>query len=171
MAYTVPAAAQIGQQNYTVTGVIQLMASTNPPANIAFPNLGNPAGHTTNLWVGQGAAINLNQNAQVTRAIGLISCASFCFVDSQTGVGYVYHANVGSIDQAAFATAIHAMGSAGPPYNSVYIAMAHPNATDPGYQGSIQSLIGWGVPTNNIVEITHLFMGQFGLNNLLQIGY
>ncbi|MCG8436124.1 MAG: hypothetical protein MJA83_19060 [Gammaproteobacteria bacterium] len=171
MAYTVPAAQNLGHQAYTVTGVIQLMAGNNPPASIAFPNLGNPPGNTQTVPVSHGVAIQTSPNAEVVRSAPLITCASVCYVNSQSTVGYVYHANAGHVPNADFNNAMLAIGAAGPPYNTVYIAYAHPGDSDQGYQATIGDLVNWGVPTNNIVEITNLFIHQFGMNNLLQIGY
>jgi hypothetical protein len=166
MSYVVAAAQNTGSNSYTITSVIQLMGSTHPPANIAFPNLG-PGG--TNLITGQSAPITLGGAPPIVRSIGLVSCASACFVNGANGHGYVYHANVGAISNAAFNNAMHAIGA--PPYANVYVALAHPNASDAGYQQSVTDMIAWGIPTNNIVEITNLSLNMFGLNDSLQIGY
>lgn len=170
MAYTVAAAQNLGTNTYTITSVIQLMASQNPPATIAFPSLGNPP-NTTNLGPTQGAPIQASPAVEVVRSFGLITCASVCFVNAGSTTGYVFHANAGHVSNADFLTAMTAIGAGAGPYNHVYIAYAHPNASDGGYQQSIASLVGWGIPTNNIVEITNLFLPQFGMNNLFQIGY
>ena len=166
MAYTVPAAQSIGTNTYTITSVLQLMSGHNPPANIAFPSLG---GGGTSLSTGQAAAIAWSPAPNIVRAVGLITCASICFVNSTNGNGYVLHANVGAITNADFTNAMNAIGA--PPYANVYIALAHPNATDPGYQKSVADMVTWGIPTNNIVEITNLYLNMFGLNNAFQIGY
>jgi hypothetical protein len=170
MAYQVPAAANIGANAYTITGVIQLMAGANPPANIAFPQLGNPP-NTHDLGPNQGMPVQMSPFPEVTRAWGLITCASVCYVNSANALAYVFHANAGGVSHAQFMAAMVAIGSGGPAHNTVYIAYAHPNATDAGYQATINDFVAWGVPTNNIVEITNLFLNQFGMNNLLQIGY
>jgi hypothetical protein len=170
MAYLIPAEQNIGNQFYTITGLIQLVSGNNPPASISLPTLGNPPGATTNLGVRQGATIDWSPNPAVTRSFGLISCASVCFVNTATGIAYVYHANAGSVPDAEFNDAMDAIGAAAP-YNTVYIAYAHPNNTDRGYQDCIARLVARGIPTNNIVEISNLLLGQFGLNNNLQIGY
>lgn len=171
MAYSVPATNTIGQQFLTITGIIQLLQSGAPPANIAFPSLGN-AGQVTNLTPGQGAPIQLNlENLTVVRSIGLITCASICYVYSLSGMGYVYHANAGVISNNSFVTAMQELGVQGGELGSVFIAFAHPEATDNGYQQSLNDLQNWGIPANNIVEITNLLIPQFGLNNQLQVGY
>jgi hypothetical protein len=80
--------------------------------------------------------------------------------------------NAGSVTVNEFNQAMVAIGATtGPPYNTVYIAYAHPNNTDPGYQSTIADFVTWGVPTSNIIEITNVFLPMFGLNNLLQAGY
>jgi len=170
MPYSVPATQNLGDQTYTITNVIQLMSGANPPANIAFPMLGNPVGATTNLGVNQGAAIQWAPADAVTRAIGLITCASVCYVNADNGEAYVYHANTGHVTNPNFLTAMGAIHAAAP-YDSVYIAYAHLGNTDQGYQDTLTDFVTWGIPTNNIVEITNLFIGQFGLNNNLQLGY
>ena len=146
------------------------MGSVNPPANIAFPSLGNPP-NTHNLGVGQGMSVQGGPLAEVTRSIGLITCGSVCFLNSANAQAYVLHANAGHVSNAQFMTAMAAILAGPPPYNTIYIGYAHPNATDPGYQASIADFILWTVPTNNIVEITHLPVGMFGMNNHFQIGY
>jgi hypothetical protein len=170
MAYRVPAAAAIGANTYTIPGVIQLMAGPHPPASITFPMLGNPP-NTHNLGPNQGMPVQMSPVAEVTRSIGLITCASVCYLNTANNLAYVFHANAGHVSQANFTAAMVAIGSGGPAHPTVVIAYAHPNATDAGYQATINSFVAWGVPTNNIVEITHLFLPQFGMNNLLQIGY
>jgi hypothetical protein len=169
MAYRVPAAATVVGGPHTVVNVVNAMAAPMPPANISFPLLGNPPA-TNSLGPGQGMVIAAGAVPQVNRSIGLITCASVCYVNTANNTGYVYHANAGDVPHGDFVTAMGAIGAV-PPYGTVYIAYAHPNATDQGYQQSIQDFVNWGVPTNQIVEITHLFVGQFGTNNQLQIGY
>jgi hypothetical protein len=174
MSYSVVASAALGG-GYTVVGLVQTLGSQNPPAVAAFQMLPSPVGHTTSLAINDGASIQFADPDQVVRAFSLITCASVCYTNSATGTSYVYHANAGVIGQASFNTAIGAIGAiaaAGPPlYPSVFVAVAHPGASDPGYQASVQALVGWGVPTNQVVEISNLFLPQFGLNNLLQLGY
>lgn len=170
MAYTVPAAPGLGQQTYTITYLLQLMGGVNPPANVAFPTLGNPP-NTHNLLTGQAMPVQGGPIAEVTRAVGLISCGSVCFLNGANGLAYVLHANVGHVSHAQFMNAMVAIAAGPAPHNTVYIAYAHPGPTDPGYQGTIADFINWGVPTNNIVEITNLALNMFGMNNLLQIGY
>lgn len=170
MPYSVKATQNIGTQGYTITALIQLMSGSNPPDSITFPNLGNPVGATTNLGVDQGSTVNWTPNNAVTRSVGLLTCASVCYLNSDNGIGYVYHANTGHITQTSFNTAMTNIGAT-TPYNKVYIAYTHMNNTDRGYQNSLVELVQWGIPTNNIVEVTNLFLSQFGLNNHLQLGY
>jgi len=171
VVYTVPAAQIVGQQALTVTGLLQLVSGTNPPPNVPFPTLGSPPGAVTNLGPGQGVTIQAGLAPEVVRSFGLITCASVCYVTTASTTGYVYHANAGAIPNGSFNAAMAAIGAAGPPYNAVYVAYAHQNATDQGYQQTLGDLVNWGVPTNNIVEIEWLFLPQFGMNNLLQLGY
>jgi hypothetical protein len=171
MSYSIQAAQALGTDSYTIGGLVQLLGSENPPQTVGFPLLPSPAGQTTNLTPGQGATIQFTAQAQVVRAFGLITCASVCYTNATNGVSYVYHANAGAISQASFNTAIDAIGADDAPYGSVFVAYAHPGASDAGYQASVQSLVNWGVPTQQVVEISNLFVTQFGQNNLLQLGY
>jgi hypothetical protein len=132
--------------------------------------LGNPP-NTNNLGPGQGMVIAMGAIPQVNRSIGLITCASVCYVNTANNTSYVYHANAGHVPHADFLIAMAAIGAAGPVYNTVYISYAHLNATDAGYQASTADFVNWGVPTHQIVEITHLLVGQFGTNHQLHIGY
>lgn len=167
--YRVAAKWEIGQNFYTVTGLVQLMSGQQPPAAIAFPRLGTPA-NTHNLGEGQGMAVQMSPMDEVTRATGLHSCASVCYLNAANGLAYVYHANAGSVSFAEFRAAMVAI-VAGVNYGTVYIAYAHRQGTDHSYQQNINNLIAWGVPAANIVEITDLFLNEFGMNNHLQIGY
>ncbi|MFY0525287.1 hypothetical protein ACN28I_19790 [Archangium gephyra] len=168
MAYRVPATQSLGANAYTVSSVLQAVSGINPPASIAFPMLGSS---TVTLGPSQGSPIQGGAVTAVVRSIGLITCASVCFVNANSTTAYVFHANAGSVSHGNFTAAMTAIGAGGGPYNGVYIAYAHPGATDPGYQSTIADLVNWGVPTHNIVEITHVFVPQFGMNNGLQIGY
>lgn len=170
MAFTVSAAPVMGHIPHTIPGVILMVNVPVPPANIAFPGLGNPP-NTHNLLTGQAMPVQLSPVPEVTRAVGLISCGSVCFVNVANNLAYVLHANAGHVSNAQFMNAMVAIAAGPAPHNTVNIAYAHPNATDPGYQATIADFILWGVPTNNIVEITNLPVSFFGMNNALQIGY
>jgi hypothetical protein len=170
MAYRVAAKQEVGQQFYTVTGLVQLMGGSNPPATLAFGELGKPQ-NTHNLGEGEGMPVQQSPIDEVTRCTGLTSCAAVCYLNADNGLAYIYHANTGTIHYDAFQAAMVAIGSGGPAHKTVYITYAHPKASDAGYQATIADLERWRVPANNIVEITHLFFPQFGMNNLLQIGY
>src|SRR5688572_8471390 len=97
-----------GQQTYTVTGLLSLLSSTNPPAAIAFPSAGST--NATNLLTNQSAGIVISPNAQVVRSVGLITCASVIWLGQTSATGYVYHANSGNVPQAEFNNAIAATG-------------------------------------------------------------
>jgi hypothetical protein len=170
MAYQVAAAQNVGPAAQTIPGVLLAMGGALPPANIIFslfPRIPN----THNLGQGQGRPVRESPIAEVTRSIGLISCASVCYLNTANNLAYVFHANTGAVSQGQFMAAMVAIDSGGPTHATVNIAYAHQNANDQGYQDTINDLQGWGVPPNNIVEITHLLVNQFGMNNLLQIGY
>ena len=167
MPFTVNAAQNYGEDAFTITGLIQLLSSPNPPATVAFRTLG-PGGQILGS-PGQGAAIALNPVPAIVRSTGLISCASVCYINGANGQGYVYHANVGVVAQDAFELAMHSIGA--PPMGQVYIALAHPGASDAGYQQTVADFVKWGVPANNIVEIAQLLLNMFGLNTSFQIGY
>ncbi len=168
MSYTISAATTIGKQTYTITGAIHLVSGTKPPSSIAFPFLGN----TDRKFLGpnQGASIQMSTKEQEVVSFGLITCASVCYVNGNSDIGYVFHANAGHITHSDFITAMKEI-EAKPPYNQVYLAYAHRNDTDEGYQSTIKDLIGWGMPSDNILEIANLRLDNFGLNNLFQIGY
>lgn len=170
MSYSIQAAGAYGSDAYTIPGLVRLLGSASPPAVVAFPSLGNPARHTIDLVTGQGAVIQYGVEKAVVRAIGLSSCASVCYTSNNTGASYVYHCNVGLLSRASFDTAMEAIGTAGS-YGSVFVALAHPDGTGPGYQQSVQNLVAWGVPTGQVVEISNVLLTQFGLNNSLQMGY
>lgn len=169
MAFTIPAAPGFGQIRRTIPGVVNLMGGANPPANIAFPSLGGtPNSHF--LMTGESMPVQRSPVPEVTRAVGLITCASVCFHNTANDLAYVLHTGSGLVTHVQFMAAVTAI-LAGPPFDTVYIAYAHRSATDPGYQAAVANFVNWGVPTNNIVEITNLPYDMFGMNNELQIGY
>jgi hypothetical protein len=170
MAYQVAAQEKLGEAPHTITGLVQLMRGVNPPASLAFAELGYPR-NTHNLSEGEGLPVQGSPLDEVTRCTGLDTCAAVCFLNTDNALAYVYHANTGTVPYSAFQAAMIAIGAGAAPYRTVFIVYAHRNATDRGYQDAIADLERWRVPANNIVEITHLFLNQFGMNNLLQIGY
>ena len=165
MSYVIAAAPDTGDTAYTIPEILQWLGGPTPPPNIAFPML---VGTATNLDTGEGESIDA-EGPPVLRAIGLITCASVCYVNAANQQGYVYHANSGSVSQTAFEEAMTAIGA--PPYANVVIAVAHEKASDSGYQKTVSNFISWGIPTANIVEITNLDMPMFGLNVKFQVGY
>jgi hypothetical protein len=170
MAYTVAAAPEVGGQTFTIVSLIQALRSKTPPTSIGFPNLGKPS-NTTSLAENEGLEIPFSGDEQVVRSVNLLTCASVCYVSTKSGNGYVYHANAGVVSFAKFQDAIKGIGAKPSTYNTVYIAYAHQGASGKGYQDTIAELISWEIPSENIVEITNLFMNQWGMNNLLQLGY
>jgi hypothetical protein len=167
MPFHVAAAQDFGNNPLTITGLIQILNVPNPPATVAFQTLG-PGGLSLHS-PGQGAPIALNPVPTVVRSIGLITCASVCYINSANGQGFVYHANSGVVRQDAFQLALNAIGA--PPNGQVYIALAHPDPTDAGYRETVANFVAWGIPPNNIVEISELMLNMFGLNTSFQIGY
>lgn len=167
--YRVAAEWEIGQNFITIPGLIQLMSSQHPPATIAFPQLGTPV-NTHELAEGEGMAVQMSPLDEVTRATALHSCAAVCYLNTTNGLAYVYHANAGSVSFAEFRIAMVAI-LAEVNYGAVLIAYAHRQPTHHTYQQTINDFVAWGVPAANIVEITDLFLNEFGMNNYLQIGY
>lgn len=133
-----------------------------------LPMLGGPG---NNLGVNATAAAPIGPVAGVTRAFGLITCASVIYVSTNVAAAaaaWVHHANAGHVGIADVNAAIVALGN--PPVASILVIFAHPGAQDAGYNASIATIAAQGIPANNIVEIPNLLVPQFGINNLGMIG-
>lgn len=149
---------------YTTFQVTQLFAMGI--ANLRFGCLvGAPS---QNLVTHQASGVQpIGPVPQITRSIGLITCASVIYV---LGANYyVHHANAGVESAAAFGLAIAALGA--PPLGGVTVFYAHNNAQDAGYIASVAAIAGYGIPAGNIYEIENLAMSQFGINNEGRLGY
>jgi hypothetical protein len=167
MPFHVAAAQNYGPNAFTITGLIQILNVPNPPAIVAFQTLGG--GGQSLPSPGMSAAIALSPVPAIVRAVSLITCASVCYVNGANGQGFVYHSPSGTVPQNAFHLALNAIGA--PPSGQVFIALAHPGPTDAGYQQTVANFVAWGIPPNNIVEISQLMLNMFGLNTNFQIGY
>lgn len=126
---------------------------------------------TNNLGTNQTAIVPIANANNLTRAVGLITCASVIYVSTNPNalaVAYVHHAGSGHLAPQDIINAWNALGT--PPWNTILVVFAHPNAKDGGYADSIANLMAQGIPNNNIVEIENLTTGCYGINNLGQIG-
>lgn len=129
-------------------------------------------GQTTNeVETNRTAIVPIATANNLTRAVGLITCASVIYVSTAPNalaIAYLHHANAGYLAPQDIIDAGNALGN--PPWNTILVIFAHPKATDKGYADSITSLIAQGIPNTNIVEIENLITGCYGINNLGQIG-
>ncbi|MFL6674169.1 MAG: hypothetical protein ACJ8LG_12880 [Massilia sp.] len=128
-------------------------------------------GAGNNLGVHAAAFAPIGIAASITRAFGLITCASVIYTSTHAAAAagaWVHHANAGHVAAVDVANAIAGLG--GPPPASLLVIFAHPGASDPGYLASIATITGAGVPAANVVEIPNLVVPQFGINNLGWIG-
>jgi hypothetical protein len=166
MAYTVAAAQRRGSVGYTILNVLQLLGGSNPPAEIAFSFLEDRA---STLGRGEAAPIVRAPSAHTVRAVHLARGTSICYVNRTSGLGFVAHANMGALPMEDFVEAMETIGA--PPYEDVYVALAHCGESALGCEQTIANLSHWGVPENHVLRITHLFGSTFGLNNRFQIGY
>jgi len=138
--------------------------------NVAGP-LPYLAGAGNDLGVGASATQIIGPVAGITRAVGLITCASVIYVSTDPNaapLAWVSHSNAGHVSAIDVATALASLGA--PPPASVLVIFAHPGASDAGYLASIATIAAAGIPANSIVEIPNLIVPQFGINNLGQIG-
>lgn len=143
----------------------------DPGKVIAFSEL---ARGFTEVSEGEGAVVPFGDDKRGVRATGLHTCAAICFVNTRGSgepVGYVYHANAGSISYSTFIEIIKAIGArAGSDYLGVYVAYAHRYDTDGPHDRSVADLRKW-LDKGKLVQITNVFLNQFGMNGHFQIGY
>jgi len=131
-----------------------------------------PAGAVTNLGPSGTHLLPIAVAPAKAVAIGLITCASVIYASTDPGAfagTFIHHANAGHVGHGDVTAARAALGN--PPWTSVIVVFAHPGPQDPGYNASIATIAAPGVLPNNIVEIPNLTAGQFGVNNLGQIGF
>ena len=173
MVYQVSANHATNGTTYTPPAFCQLMGgvlngvAVTPPAAFGFPV--SNGGATQNVLTNGTFFLAAGSPATVVRSVGLLTCASVIYYNA-AGAAYIHHANAGDVSAANFATAIGA-GGLNTAAGNIWIIYAHNNASDAGYQATLNDFVLWGVPTNHITEITNLANGSFGINNAGWIGY
>jgi hypothetical protein len=155
------------EETRSLTSVLQA-GETDPGKEIAFSRL---ARGFTEVSEGIGAVVAFGDADQGVRATGLHTCAAICFVNSGRGgpAGYVYHANAGAIDYGKFMEIIRAIG-ARDEYEGALVAYAHRYNSDAPHERTIADLRKW-LGKGKLVQITNLFLNEFGMNGHFQIGY
>jgi hypothetical protein len=165
----VKAGQKIGNDARPLTSVLQ-EGERNPGAEIVFARLDKGF---TEVAENEGALVSFGEPDKGVRAPGLHTCAVVCFVnlDHADGkpVGYVYHANAGSVSQAKFGEIMTAIGGRRR-YKDVYVAYAHQRNSDGGYNSTVANLRGW-LNEGKLVQITNLFLNEFAMNGRFDIGY
>jgi hypothetical protein len=170
MAGLVKAEWKLAEHAQALTSVLQA-GESKPGTQIAFSELDKGFQEVAE---GDGDLVAFGEASHGVRATGLHTCAAICFVNTRRKdgpLGYVYHANAGSISFAKFAEIIKAIGARpSDEYEGVYVAYAHRDATDKSHDKSVRELQGW-LEKGKLVQITDLFLNQFGMNGHFQIGY
>jgi hypothetical protein len=164
MAYLIAATKDHGDDFLTVNSLFVRLRRPDAPKQLAFPSL---PGASTPLVTGVGSAIQFDGNERVVRAVGLSTCASVVFLNATQGRAYVYHAPSGTVSSQEFGYARQAAGGG---LDSLYVVLAHVDGPS-GYEKTLGQFEDWGVPANQMVEISNLGGTSFGLNNMLQLGY
>ncbi len=156
------------EEAQSLAGVLRA-GEADPGKRIAFSEL---ARGFTEVSEDQGAVVAIGEASQGVRATGLHTCAAICFVNSGSGgpVGYVYHANAGAIDYGKFMEIIKAIGARGE-FEGLYVAYAHRGDSDRSYESTVADLRKWLREGGKLVQITNVFLNQFGMNGHFQIGY
>ena len=157
---------QLGQPINISTFVRHAQNAVAPSGPL--PNLG---GVGTNLGVNAAALNNIGPVDQITKAYGLLTCASVIYLSTSPAAvagAWVHHANAGHVGGGDVNTAIARLGN--PPAASILVIFAHPGNHDNGYAQSIATIVASGILANNVVEIPNLIIPQFGINNLGCIG-
>lgn len=151
-----------------------LAAQANRKPTGALP-WGPMAGTATSLGQTQQAAqaIRSDQSlggARKTIAFGLLTCAAVIYASTDPNaarVCWVHHAPSGAITVANVTNARVQLGN--PPWPSIIVVIAHPEAHNNYYQADTNTIAGQGVPPNNIVVIPNV-EPHFGVNNRAQLG-
>lgn len=169
MAAHVKAADDLSEDARALTSVVQ-EGELSPGKVIAFSRLDKGF---TQVSENKGELVRLGGADSGVRAPGLHSCAAVCFLNTNHAdgdvVGYVLHANTGTIPYATFMEIIKAIG--GRQKNAgVYVAYAHRGNTDKGHDNTVKDLREW-LDKGKLVQITNLFLNEFAMNGLFQIGY
>ena len=151
----------------------QAAAAAGLAAGGPNPRISNGPGPQVNVGTGAVAAQAFGVAAGKTIAWGLITCASVVYTSTNPGafaLAHIHHANAAHVGPADVVAARAALGL--PPWASIMVIFAHQNgAGDVGCAASMMTIVGQGVPANNVIEIPNLLVGQFGINNLGQIGF
>lgn len=170
----VRASDNIGKDAHSVESVVA--ASVPPdrePNVITFSVLEAPKGATIEIREAEGHLVEFGKDQHLVRAIGLLSCAAVCFVNTEHRDdlrGYVYHANSGTVPWETFGEIMKAIEATGPNYRHVDVIYAHPRASDQGYWKNLDELDRW-LRNGRVVEVTHLLAPNFGMNQSVQVGY
>jgi hypothetical protein len=173
MPYTISAAQSIGWgAAYTIPDIIKMMSGNSLPDSIAFPNLDYPLGASYFVASGMGLPLMGTRINEVSRAAGLACGGAVLYADPSSGKGYIFNARAADNKNYGFdsAMAVMAFGD-NPPVNTICMAYAHAGDADESSRAALDYFVKKGIPSENILEITQLPMGQFGMNNLFQIGY
>lgn len=144
------------------------------PNEMDFSLLDSPHGKTFEVSEKEGHLVKFGDDPYLVRAIGLLSCASVCFVnweDADEPHGYVYHANSGNVPWEKFGEIMKVIQAKDSAYKHVQVLYAHPNATDAVYQRNIDELHRWLLSKGRVVEVTHLFIPNFSTNQSVDVGY
>jgi hypothetical protein len=170
MAGLVKAKWELSEHALALTSVLQT-GESKPGTQLAFSELDKGFQEVAE---GDGDVVSFGEASHGVRATGLHSCAAICFVNTRRKdgpMGYVYHANTGTISYGKFGEIIKAIGARpSDEYEGVYVAYAHRGPTDKGHDSSVKELQGW-LEKGKLVQITDLFFNQFGMNGHFQIGY
>jgi hypothetical protein len=161
----VKAASKTGEQARALTSVVH-EGTADPGKEIVFSQLDEGL---ISVGIRDGGVVTLGEASEGIRAAPLVSCASICFLNTSGPTGYVYHANAGAISRSKFDEVMGDIG-AHAPYRDVLVAYAHRGASDGEYDSTVHDLRGW-LDKGQLVQITHLFLNQFGMNGHFQIGY
>lgn len=144
------------------------------PNEIDFSLLTAPKDRTFEVHEKTGHLVQFGAAPYLVRALGLLTCAAVCFVnweEADEPRGYVYHANSGNVPWDTFKEIIAAIGATESSYRHVQVLYAHPNKTDGGYQKNIDELHRWLLSKGRVVEVTHLALANFSMNQTIEVGY
>jgi hypothetical protein len=141
-------------------------AKVPAPSRLLFPSLGKAA-----VLGGQGQTYLLTAGSSDTavKTINLLTCVAVIYY-RQDKNAWIHHSGSGAVTRANFddalanlATSAGATGA-----GKVWIIYAHDNATDQTYQQDLINLEQWGVPNNQITEVTNV--NSFGIDKFGLLG-
>jgi hypothetical protein len=159
--------AEVGTKPINLGGLFTLFLSDKPPTSVEFADLGNK--NVQELDTGESAKVEPSETLEIKRAKGLITCASVCYLDRESGIGFVHHANVGSVSWDRFQEAMKAIENR--QTRKVFVAYAHKGPSNSVTESNIGQLIQFGIRPENLVEITDLPYDNFGMNGYFQLGF